>query len=140
MIVKFLNTDRTELYIDGASARLDSSENYRSITDTPTRDKLLAWLSLGNTPEPSHTPVTNISDVTRVQAFHALASVPSPAGTGTLYDDVSLWVSGQQLPVRIDFYNREIYRIDNPVIQQFKTLQGWTDQRLQELFDLAATL
>lgn len=81
---------------------------------------------------------TRIVEVKRVQAFHALALTPS--GTVTLYDDVVSWVSMQPLVVQIDFNNMETFTLFHPAIQTFKTLKGWSDSQLQDLFILAKTL
>jgi hypothetical protein len=79
----------------------------------------------------------NVSEVKRVQAFHAMALTPS--GEATLYDEVIAWISGQPLSVQIDFSNRDTFTLQHPAIQEFKNLKGWTDARLQELFNFAST-
>lgn len=99
------------------------------------------WLIAGNIPSPPDPKIIlPVIEVKSVQALHALALTPSGTGTATLYDDVIAWINTQPLAVQIDFNKRDTFTITHPAIQAFKTLKGWTNQQLQDLFTLASTL
>ena len=55
-MLKFTNQEKTAATFNGSSFVLASAEDLGSIGDGPTREAVLAWLALGNTPLPADPP------------------------------------------------------------------------------------
>jgi hypothetical protein len=67
-MLKFLNQQKTAAQFGDASFCLSTPEDWDSIGDGPTREKVKAWLAAGNTPEPAdpapeETPAGKIVDL-----------------------------------------------------------------------------
>jgi len=59
-MLKFTNTQKTQAKFFNTHVSLDSPENWDSIEDGPTRQKVKEWLAAGNTPEPADSEPTQI--------------------------------------------------------------------------------
>ena len=56
-MLKFINQQKTSARFFDAFFSLAAPEDWNSIGDGPTREKVKAWLTAGNTPEPAdHEP------------------------------------------------------------------------------------
>jgi hypothetical protein len=98
----------------------------------------LAWVGAGNTPEPYVEPPAQIpSVVTMRQARLALLQ-------SGLLDDVGTTINSLQSPqkeaAQIEWeYSQEVHR-DRPFVQQLTAAMGLTEQQVDDLIVLAASL
>lgn len=81
------------------------------------------------------------NSVSMRQARLALYQTPSTSGTGTLLDDVNAAVSGatdQSVPIWWEFAST--VQIDDPIVYELGTAMGLTQDTIEALFTLAASL
>jgi hypothetical protein len=123
---KLTNTDSIVRTADGAYIPADERNSDYA--------KYLAWVSAGNVAEPAD-PISPVipQSVTPLQATRALLQ----AG---FLDAVEAAVAAADRETQLAWAKATAFERNSPFVLGMKTVLGWTDEQVDSLFILAATL
>lgn len=133
-MLKFTNTQKTQAKFFNTHVSLDSPENWDSIEDGPTREKVKAWLAEGNAPEAADPDtVLKTTIVTMRQARLALHS----AGLLTQVNSAVATLGGE---AAIEWEYATTVDRNSPLVASLATALNLSEQEIDALFEAAKTL
>jgi len=132
-MLKFTNAQKTAATFFNASFCLAAPEDWDSIGDGPTKQKVKEWLAAGNTPEPADPEPQVFPVVTMRQARLALHG----AGLLTQVNSAVVAIGGE---AAIEWEYATTVDRNSPLVASLATALNLSEQEIDALFEAAKTL
>lgn len=118
-MLKFTNLEKTTAQFNGAFFSLTAPEDFSTIGDGPTREKVLAWLAEGNVPE-EYVPPEPIPVILSCSPWQMRKKLNKEGLRQTVEDYVALPDTLIEIKDGWEFATE--FREDDPFVQQMATM------------------